>query len=158
MNQIVVNISDMKCAQQPGDVLVTYSLGSCLGVTAYDPMHKAGAMIHCLLPNASVSPEKARENPYMFVSSGVATMVKAVLLLGARRKNLVFKAAGGADMRGDTLFRTGLRNYETLLKLFEKNKITLTAANVGGAMPRTMYLHLDTGRVVVRSFGEETEL
>lgn len=155
MNKIVVVISDMKISQQATDKLATYSLGSCLGVTAYDPILKLGGMVHCLLPNASVSPEKAKKNPFMFVTSGVATMVKQLFSLGAKRERLIFKIAGGADMRGDTLFRTGFRNIEAATKLLNKNKIAITARDVGGSIPRTMYLHLDTGKVVVRTFGKD---
>ena len=61
-------------------------------------------------------------------------------------------------MRNDNLFNTGARNFEALGKLFERNSVKLSATEVGGTVPRTLFLHLDTGRVVVRSLGEETEL
>jgi len=51
---LIVNISDMKFSNNPEDVIVTYSLGSCLGVTAYDPVVKVGGMIHCLLPSLEI--------------------------------------------------------------------------------------------------------
>lgn len=158
MNLLVVNISDMKLSTNPEDVLVTYSLGSCLGVTAYDPVKRIGGLIHCLLPRASASPAKAQQNPYMFVTSGVAMMVRKLALKGADIKRLVFKAAGGANMRHDDMFLTGKRNFEALLRLLERNDIKLTASEVGGNIPRTMFLHLDTGKVVLRSLGNEREL
>ncbi|MBU1248757.1 MAG: chemotaxis protein CheD [Proteobacteria bacterium] len=158
MSQIVVNISDMKFSKRTEDVLVTFSLGSCLGVTAYDQVAGVGGLLHALLPTASVSPEKAKTNPYMFVTTGVANMVKTLFRLGAKRENLVFKVAGGADMRGDTLFQTGSRNIEALLNLLEKNRIFVAGQDVGGSIPRTMFLHMDTGRVVVRTFGKDKEL
>ena len=158
MSQIVVNISDMKFSKRAEDVLVTFSLGSCLGVTAYDNVAGVGGLLHALLPTASVSPEKAKTNPYMFVTSGVANMVKILFRLGAKRENLVFKVAGGADMRGDTLFQTGSRNLQALLNLLEKNRITIAAQDVGGSIPRTMSLHMDTGRVMVRTFGKDKEI
>jgi len=155
---LIVNISDMKLSSKPEDVIVTYSLGSCLGVTAYDPVVKVGGMIHCLLPNASGARGKSRNNPYMFVNTGVAMMVRQLMDKGAERGRLVFMAAGGANMRNDTLFNTGLRNFEALEKLLSRNKVSLTSKQVGGTIPRTMFLYLDTGRVVVRSFGKETDL
>jgi chemotaxis protein CheD len=158
MNKIIINISDMKCSKRREDELVTYSLGSCLGVTAYDPVAGVGGLLHALLPAASVAPEKAKANPFMFVTSGVAGMVRQLFRLGAKRENLVFHAAGGADMRGDTLFRTGARNIEALGKLLHKNRITLSGNDVGGTIPRTLTLHMDTGRVVVRTFGKDKEL
>lgn len=157
-DQIVVNISDMKFSKRSEDVIVTFSLGSCVGVTAYDPVNKLGAMVHCLLPSSQSSPDKAKENPYMFVNSGVAGMVRVLFKLGAKRENLIFKVAGGANMRGDTLFNTGQRNLEALRTLLDKNRITLAGKDVGGTIPRTMYLYMETGRVVVKTFGKEREL
>ena len=158
MNQIVVSISDMKFSKRPSDVIVTYSLGSCLGVTAYDPVSGLGAMLHALLPIASASPEKAKDNPYMFVNSGVASMVKILFKLGAKKDNLIFKVAGGSNMRGDTMFNTGLRNMESFERLMESNRIRIMGRDVGGTIPRTLYLYMDTGRVVVRSLGKENEV
>lgn len=158
MSTIVVNISDMKFSKRSEDVIATYSLGSCLGVTAYDPEAGVGALLHALLPTASVSPEKAKTNPNMFVTSGVANMVKTLFRLGAKRENLVFRVAGGADMRGDTLFRTGARNLEALNRLLQKNRMEVAGSDTGGSIPRTLILHMDTGRVVVRSFGKEKEI
>lgn len=158
MSQIVVSISDMKFSKRPADVIVTYSLGSCLGVAAYDPVAGVGAILHALLPVASASPERAKENPYMFVNSGMASMVKILFQLGAKKRHLVFKVAGGSNMRGDTLFNTGLRNMESFQHLMDTNRIPVSGCDVGGTIPRTLFLHMDTGRVSVRSLGKEKEL
>ena len=154
----VVNISDMKFSQSHEDVIVTYSLGSCLGLTAYDPEAGVGGLIHCLLPNSANNVKRAKKNPFMFVNTGVVRMVRELIELGADKDRLVFKAAGCADMRGDGLFNTGARNFEALLGLLEANDVSLAASNVGGTVPRTLFLHMDTGRTVVRSLGKETEL
>lgn len=154
----VVDIADMKLSKRKTEQIITYSLGSCLGVTAYDPVAGVGAMIHCLLPGVDGNSEKKKQNPYMFVTTGVVTMVRALFKAGAKKKNLVWHVAGGADMRGDTLFFTGRRNYEALKALLEKNKVTPTAEEVGGTRPRTMSLYMDTGRVTVKTFGKEHDL
>ncbi len=155
---LTVSISDMKLSTNPEDVIVTYSLGSCLGVTAYDPKTRIGGMIHCLLPTAAGAKKKARERPYMFVSIGVTAMVRKLVEKGADQKRLIPKAAGGANMRDNDFFGTGARNFEALMELFDRNGVTLAAKAVGGTIPRTMFLHLDTGRVVIRSLGKESEL
>ncbi|BDQ34529.1 chemotaxis protein CheD [Pseudodesulfovibrio portus] len=158
MSTLTVSISDMKFSTDPGDVLVTYSLGSCLGVTAYDPKARIGGLIHCLLPSAVGAKERARKKPFMFVNTGVAMMVRILLENGAQKNRLVFKVAGGANMRSNDFFSTGKRNMEALTKLLDRNKVSLAAQAVGGTIPRTMYLYLDTGRVVVKSLGKESEL
>lgn len=47
--KISVGIADMKIARQEGE-LITYALGSCIGVAFYDPMIKLGALLHIMLP------------------------------------------------------------------------------------------------------------
>jgi len=158
MGLLVVSISDMKFSRRSEDVIVTYSLGSCIGVTAYDPEIRLGGLVHCLLPTAFNSRHRAEDKPFMFVNTGVARMVRELVDHGADRNRLIFKAAGGANMRGDSLFNTGLRNYEALCKLMGLNGVSLSGEDVGGTIPRTLFLHLDTGRVVVRSLGKEKEL
>ncbi|MGE4292871.1 MAG: chemotaxis protein CheD [Desulfovibrio sp.] len=152
-HQIVVNISDMKFSTRPDDVIVTFSLGSCLGVTAYDPRRRVGAMMHALLPSEASSPERARKNPFMFVGAGFQAMLARLEQLGASRRDLVFKMAGGADMRGDTLFHTGERNVEALQRMLREERLRLGGQEVGGTIPRTLYLRMDTGEVVVKTFG-----
>ena len=152
--QIAVSISDMKFSTRKEDVIVTFSLGSCLGITAYDPLRKIGALMHALLPNESASPHRARSNPYMFVNVGFRSMLDKLEQLGAPRRSLILKAAGGADMRGDNLFRTGARNLEALQRVLREERLVLDGYEVGGTIPRTLYLFLQTGDVVVKTFGK----
>ena len=47
--KLVVGIADMKMAQNEG-MLVTYALGSCIGICLYDPAIRLAALIHVMLP------------------------------------------------------------------------------------------------------------
>ena len=51
-DKLVVGIADMKMAQGSG-MLVTYALGSCIGICFYDPMLKLAALLHIMLIPAS---------------------------------------------------------------------------------------------------------
>ncbi|WP_045218159.1 chemotaxis protein CheD [Desulfonatronum thioautotrophicum] len=156
--KISVGISDMRVTKQSGVILVTHSLGSCLGLAAYDPLSKVAGLIHCLLPKPSGN-KKAAENPAMCVSTGVPAMIREMFTLGAQRRNLVLKAAGCSRMVNVlNQFNTGLRNQEILLALLEHNGLQLAAGDLGGNIPRTMYLHVDTGLVLIRSKRKEREL
>ena len=158
MANLIVSISDMKLSQKPGDVLTTFSLGSCVGVAAWDPVTRAGGLIHCLLPLSTTAPERAQQNPYMFVNTGVGALLKALLRLGAERERLVIKAAGGANMRGEDPYSIGARNSAVLVELLERHGFTLAATEFGGTIPRTLTLFLETGRVTVKTLGKEHEL
>jgi chemotaxis protein CheD len=63
MTTVVVDIADMRISDNPEETLVTYSLGSCVGVTIYDPVIRIGGMIHCMLPLSKVDKEKAANRP-----------------------------------------------------------------------------------------------
>ncbi len=154
-----VGISDIKISDQPEDVLITYSLGSCIGVTMYDPVAGVGGMIHYMLPTSKVSPDKAKTRPGMFADTGVPLLVKTLYENGATKQNMVVKVAGGAQlMDPNKLFNIGERNFLILRKLLWKNNILIKAQDVGGMRARTMRLEISTGRVTIKSREGETEL
>ena len=156
--KINISISEMRVTKQPGVVLVTHSLGSCMGLAAYDPVAGVAGLIHCLLPKPMMN-KKAMANPAMCVSTGVPAMIREMYSLGARRPNLILKAAGcGRMMNVLNQFNTGKRNQETLLALLEYNGLKLAGSDMGGSNPRTMYLDVDSGQVVIRSKREERVL
>jgi chemotaxis protein CheD len=158
-SNITVDISDMKIARNREDVIVTYSLGSCVGLTLYDPVAGIGGMIHCMLPLSKIDPEKAKIKPYMFVDTGVASMLGELYALGAQRKNLIAKVAGaGSPLGREETFRIGQRNYTILRKFLWKNNILIAKEDVGGSKARTLYLYMADGRTTVKSEGREVEL
>ncbi|MCX8065355.1 MAG: chemotaxis protein CheD [Candidatus Hydrogenedentes bacterium] len=154
-----VNISDMKVSKNPEDVLITYSLGSCVGVTLYDPLQKIGGMIHCMLPLSKIDPVKAKEIPFMFVDTGLPLLLQTLLDMGADKKRIVAKVAGGAMLLNDDgIFRIGERNYIVVRKLLWKNNILISAEDVGGTVARTMILYINDGKTIIKSAGREYEL
>ena len=157
--QRTVGISDYYVSTDPAEVIVTYSLGSCVGLTIYDPVSKIGGMVHCLLPMSSLDPEKARQNPAMFTDTGVSKLLQSVYDLGASPKRVIARVAGaGCLMDEKGTFRIGERNITTLRKVLWKNSIMLSGEEVGGTIPRTLYLYMDTGKTVVRSQGNIRDL
>ncbi|MFO7985605.1 MAG: chemotaxis protein CheD [Desulfatiglandaceae bacterium] len=147
----VVQVGDMKVGAE-GDVMVTHALGSCLGLMVYDPVAKAGAMLHAMLPLSKINPQKAEANPYMFVDTGVVRLFKGIYRLGGEKSRLVVKAAGCASPIGkDEMFKIGKRNYTVLKKLLWKNNVLLDAEAVGGTLSRTVHFYISTGRIVIKS-------
>ena len=69
--------------QAPGDVLVTHALGSCIGVAIYDPVAVVGGMLHFMLPDSSVNPQRAVESPWMFANVAIPQFFSRVYELGA---------------------------------------------------------------------------
>jgi chemotaxis protein CheD len=156
---ITIDISDMKLSNNRSDILVTYSLGSCVGLTLYDPVAGVGGMIHCMLPLSKIDPDKAKLKPFMFVDTGVAAMLGELYNMGAQRNNIIAKVAGaGSPLGREETFRIGQRNYTILRKFLWKNNILIDKEDVGGSKARTLYLYMEDGRTTVKSEGKEVEL
>ncbi len=159
MTNLTVDIADAQVSDDPETVLVTYALGSCIAVMLYDPARRVGGMIHYMLPLSETSPEKARDRPAMFADTGIPMLFEAMYSHGCDKKSLVVKVTGGGALYDDKgMFNIGQRNYTVLRKLFWKNGVIIAAEDVGGSKSRTARLHIDTGKVTVRSQGEEVEL
>jgi chemotaxis protein CheD len=153
-----VGVADLAISTQPGDVLVTHALGSCLGLAVHDPVAQIGGLLHVMLPDSSINTGKAAENPAMFVDSGVPHFFRQLYAAGGRRDRLTIKVAGGAAQNETDRFHIGKRNHTMLRKLFWKNGLLITAEDVGGSAPRTMYLEIGSGRVWISSAGRDTDL
>ena len=159
MSQITIDIADGKVSNEPDDVLVTYSLGSCVGVAIYDPEIRVGGMIHCMLPLSSVDPQKAQTKPFMFVDSGMSKFLTMLFGLGLTRARAIVKVAGCARILDNSnLFRIGERNHTVLRKILWKNGLMIAAEQVGGSASRTLRLEIGSGRCLLRSAGVESEL
>lgn len=158
-NQLVVDISDIKVSKDPNAIIVTYALGSCIGVIVHDPVVKAGGMIHYMLPMSKASPDKAKEKPAMFADTGVSLLFEKMYKLGCEKKNLIVKVAGGGALYDDKgTFNIGKRNYTVLRKMLWKNNVIIKGEDVGGKKSRTARLYVGTGRVTIHSHGEEEDL
>ena len=159
LEQILEVFADLKVSNDAGATLITYSLGSCIGVSIWDPSARVAGLLHYMLPDSGLSPEKAKANAAMFCDTGIPKLFRAVYELGAVKKRLVVKVAGGSQLLDDKgTFNIGKRNYLALRKIFWKNGVLIDAEHVGGSISRTVRLEVDTGRTTLRTRGEETEL
>ncbi len=154
--KVIVGISDMKVSKDPGDTLITYSLGSCIGVVVWDEKVKVGGLLHYMLPESSLDPQKAQVKPYMFADSGVPRLFKAAYALGAGKSRMVVKVFGGGQiMDSDGVFNIGKRNYMILRKMFLKNKIIIAREDIGGTVNRTVSLEVGSGVTRLKAGGRE---
>ncbi len=156
---IVVDIADMAVSKDPSATLITYSLGSCIGVAIWDPAVRVGGLLHYMLPESQLSPDKARANPSMFGDTGIPKLFRAAYELGAAKNRLVVKVAGGSQLLDDSgTFNIGKRNYLALRKIFWKNGVMIKGEDVGGSTSRTMKLEVATGMVTIKSRSQEVPL
>ncbi|HEB74149.1 MAG TPA: chemotaxis protein CheD [Candidatus Desulfofervidus auxilii] len=155
MGKIVVGIADIKVSNNPEDTLITYALGSCIGVIVYDPVVKVGGLLHFMLPESKVNPQRAKENPYMFADTGVPLLFKTCYKYGAKKRRMIVKVAGGAEIMDEAgYFNIGKKNYAVLRKIFWRNGVLIRAEDVGGMVNRTVELDIVTGEVRLKITGQ----
>jgi len=159
VREITVGIADLQLSSDPTSLLVTYALGSCIAVTAHDPVRHVAGVIHYMLPLSSSAPDKAADRPAMFADTGVPLLFERMYALGCSKQSLVIKVAGGGKLYDDNgTFEIGKRNHTILRKMFWQVGVTIAAEDVGGAKSRTLRLFVGTGRLIVSSMGVETDL
>ncbi len=158
MAELVVGISDLKVSNNPADSMVTYALGSCIAVAVYDPAAKVGGLLHYMLPDSTLDSERARETPGMFADTGIPMLFKSCYKMGADKKRMVVKVAGGASILDESnFFRIGQKNIMAMRKLFWSNNILIDAEDTGKNFNRTVRLDLATGKVFIKRAGGPME-
>jgi chemotaxis protein CheD len=144
-SQIVIGIGGLEVRR--GGCIVTYALGSCLGVTVFDAVSGVGGMLHAQLPLAARIPERARENPALFVDRGLTLLVERAIALGAEKRRLRLTVAGGANITAtdNDLFNIARQNLTIMRKILWQLGMIIAAEDTGGSTPRNLSLDLTTG-------------
>lgn len=153
MNEkLIVGIADMKMGRN-GEKIITYALGSCIGICLYEPQLKLAALVHIMLP---LNMETGRKNTFKYADTGIRAALRDMELKGARRTAITAKIAGGARMfevSGGSLGNIGQRNAESVHQILKMEKVPLLWEDVGGTIARTMEFDSATGTGVIRSYG-----
>ena len=162
MADVIVGMADLRVSADPADRLVTYALGSCLGIAVYDPVMRVAGLLHVMLPLSSVDAERARLNPALCVDTGVPELFRACYRLGAVKQRMRVRVAGGSSVSAPDepdQFQIGKRNVLTLRKLLWKNGVLAEAMDVGGhQLARTMALTVADGGVTLKVAGTTRSL
>lgn len=150
-SRIVVGVGEISCARDP-ETLITQALGSCVGIALWDPRLMIGGMAHVMLPAAPSSDFAGRR--HRFADLAVPDLFERMIDLGAGRRRIVAKIAGGASMfRGESGIDTiGDRNVAAVRNQLERAGVPVVAADTGGSHARTIELSPGTGILLVRSY------
>ena len=157
---IKVGMADYKVGCYPAS-LISYGLGSCIGIALYDPITKIGGLAHIMLPDSKQA--RSAENLAKFADTCLPIMLEAMIKLGAMKSRMTAKIAGGAQMFAFTnstdIMRVGERNAEAVRAVLRKIDIRLIADDTGGNYGRTVELKLDTGAFKIKTIDKgEKEL
>lgn len=164
-NMRAVPIGEIVVSDSDEDVLVAYGLGSCVAICLYDPVARAGGMLHALLP---VTPDNPRRNKgatalstssAKFVDQGTSLLINSLSELGARRTRLTAQLCGGAQVLSapgfeeESTLNIGKRNIRAAESALKAARIQIKAQDTGGSIGRTVRLYIATGQVTVKSLG-----
>lgn len=151
--RVSVGIGQLAISTDPKEILVAYGLGSCIGVSVYDPGAKVAGLLHVLLPESGGKVPSEKE-PGRFADSGIDVLIRQVAEAGGVPRRLVVKLAGGASVLGAAnaeKFKIGERNAEAINERLKRHGLSVVASDLGGVKGRTLEVHPASGRTFVRT-------
>lgn len=152
---IKVGMADLKIGKAP-DSLTTLGLGSCIGLTLYDPVSKIGGLVHYMLPDSTKL--KNNSNIAKFGDTGIKELYNQVIAAGANPRRLVAKIAGGAKMFEvsglSNVGNVGERNAEQAKISLKELRVPLIAEDTGLNYGRTVILNCEDGSYTIKSVGK----
>ncbi|MDO4275376.1 MAG: chemotaxis protein CheD [Eubacteriales bacterium] len=154
MEKVVVGIGEGKIARE-GQVLISYALGSCVGICLYDRISKIAGMAHIILPESNSAVHKS--NPYKFADEGIRALINEMEKQGALRRRLTAKIAGGAKMFSTkgVQWEIGYVNVETVKKVLLQERVPILAEDTGKNYGRTIQFYAHNGKLEVRTVRHE---
>ncbi len=156
---IKVGMADLNTCKNP-DVITTLGLGSCIGISLYDPVTKIGGLAHVMLPDSTAI--KNNSNRAKFADTGIEDLLKKVIALGASKARLVAKIAGGAKMFEvsglSNMGNIGQKNALASKAKLKQLGIKLVAEDTGLNYGRTVELHCETGEFHIKSVGKPLKI
>ena len=159
MAMIKVGMADLNVCKAPG-ALTTLGLGSCIGIILYDPRTKVSGLAHIMLPDSTQI--KNNSNVAKFADTAIDQLINDMEKLGANKRRLVSKIAGGAQMFsfGSTneLMRIGERNAIATRTKLKELGIPLLAEECGLNYGRTIEFYSETGDLHIKTIGKELKI
>lgn len=152
----IVGIGECVVSNKEEDVLKTFALASCVGVTAYSPSRKAAGMIHVVLPSPLCNRDIA-ERPGYFAVTGIPLLINAVCQkCGCPKEELQIQIFGGADsVNSLDIYKVGRKNVEAVKHSLSKMGLRIQEADIHGNGSRTLEMDVKTG--VVKVFRQSME-
>jgi chemotaxis protein CheD len=152
---IKVGMSELEISHNP-DTLAITALGSCVGVTLYDPELKVGGLAHIMLPDSAMT--KRKGSPGKFADTAIEAMVKELGNRGAECSRMEAKIVGGARMFSfagrDPIADIGERNVAAAKHALREKRIRIVAEDTNGNYGRSIEFCCSSGRVKVKSLNK----
>lgn len=161
MTILNVGMGEIQVSNNPVDIITAPGLGSCIGLSIYDPVAKIAGMAHIVLPDSNNSSTISLKTslPGKFADTAVPEVLNQMYKLGAKKQNLIIKISGGAQMfnfeKGGNVLNIGMRNAIAVKSHIAKEGLTIKTTDTGGNKGRTVKIEVKTGTVCVKIIGQQ---
>lgn len=159
MNVIKIGMADLNIAKAPG-LLTTLGLGSCVGIALFDKKNKIAGLVHIMLPSSEEI--KNNSNKAKFADTGIELLLEKMINIGADKKNIKAKIAGGSQMfsfnSNNDVLKIGERNVIATKKKLKELNIPIVSEDTGGNYGRTIELNSEDGSLLVKTIGHGTQI
>lgn len=148
---IIVGIGEYAVSNNPGDVLKTFALASCVAVTVYSKTKKAAGMVHIALPSPPVARyKKAKSNCYYATTAIPFLFDEMHRNFGCSKHELEVNIFGGASsVRRDDVFNIGEKNVFAVKRTLTNMDVGWASSQTGGTQIRTLKMAVKTGAIAV---------
>lgn len=161
MNDVMVlGVGDLGASAQPGAIIKTYALGSCVAVMILDRKTRCVGMAHVALPESDTSPEKAKTLPGYFADTAIPALLAEIKEKAngqlSNPSDLIVKICGGANIADkNSIFNIGKRNALAIKKILWRYGLAPRSEDTGGDFSRTVALYQANGVAELSSPNKE---
>jgi len=147
----VVGIGELVVSKAAENTIATHAVGSCIAVCVFDPVATVAGMLHFLLPESGINPQRAGEHPGVFADTGIPLLFQTAYSYGLVKQRAIVKLVGGAEMgrAGAAAFNTGHRNALAAKNLLWRNGVFVSGQEIGGTGARTIHMSVGDGRLQI---------
>jgi chemotaxis protein CheD len=135
--EIAVRMGEIAVSSNPGDLLISLGLGSCIGLALVDQRRGIAGLAHVMLPEAIAGGGPVGK----FADLAVPALIEQTTALGTSRPMLKAVLVGGAQMfalGASGALDIGVRNDTAVRAALAKERIPIVAAETGGSKGRTI--------------------
>lgn len=151
--RVTVGIGELAVSGTPGGMIITHALGSCIAVMLHDPQVPVAALLHFLLPESRINPERAANQPATFADTGIPLLLEQARQRGMDPRRTRIWLIGGAEVNGCGTLNVGKRNTLAARNILWKHGLMVHKEAVGGTDARTASITVTEG-LVETSTGE----
>jgi chemotaxis protein CheD len=149
--KVLIGLGNLHCSAEAGQLLIARPLGSTAALAVYEPNTGVGGLVHWMLPDSSLIPEREGRNPLLFADQAVPLLMAELSMLGVgRRAKLRAALAGAASLPEGGEYDVGKRNQEMAHKLIRKLRLSMVQEETGGVVVRDLGLEIGSGDFFIR--------